>query len=56
MGKQLGLLWANTWDSSGRMDAVMWGACGVEAACVYALQCKCNHACDAVCLTGVSCS
>ena len=37
----------------GRMDAVMWGTCGVEAACVYALHCKCNHACDAVCLTGV---
>ena len=34
--------WANSWVSSGRMDAVMWGACGVEAACVYALQYKCK--------------
>ena len=27
-------------------DKVMWEVCGVEAACVYALQSKCNHSCD----------
>ena len=28
-------------------DGAMWEVCGVEAACVYGLQSKCNHACDA---------
>jgi hypothetical protein len=27
-------------------DRAMWDMCGVEAACVYALQSKCNHLCD----------
>ena len=27
-------------------DAAMWGLCGVEAACIYQLQSKCNHSCD----------
>jgi len=30
-----------------QLDHAMWEAFGVDAACIYRLQCKCNHACDA---------
>lgn len=30
-----------------RIDHAMWEVFGTEAACIYRLQCKCNHDCDA---------